>query len=190
MRRSELLQKSTLFLWIVAATGLLGLIDYLTGYELNLFLFYFIGPITVAAFNLGIVAAVATAVVCTFAWAVADISAGHDYSTQTVAFLNTAVRLAAFVSLAWVVARFRTLLDQERALSDKLRSTLAEVKQLEGLLPICSQCKKIRGDKGKWEQMELYIGKHTGSQFSHGLCPDCARKLLDGVGLSYDDPPK
>jgi glucose-6-phosphate-specific signal transduction histidine kinase len=190
MRRSEFLQKSTLLMWIAAATGLLGLVDYATGYELNFFLFYFIGPITVAAYELGLTAAVIVSLLCATAWAVADVFAGHTYSSSFVAVSNTIVRLAAFLSLGWVVARSRTLLSRERLLSEKLQKTLAEVKQLEGLLPICANCKKIHTDKGTWQQMEAYIEKHTGSQFTHGLCPECARNLLAGVGLSYDDPEK
>lgn len=190
MQRSDLLQKLTLLVWIATATAFLAIVDYATGYELNFFLFYFIGPITVAAFELGFWAAVIGSALCTFTWATADIFAGHDYSTTTVAFLNMVVRLAAFVSLSWVVSRIRTLLDEERTLSEELRATLAEVKRLEALLPICAECKKIRDERGGWQQMEVYIGKRTGSQFSHGLCPDCARAKLARVGLSYEEADK
>ena len=48
---------------------------------------------------------------------------------------------------------------------------------LSGLLPICASCKKIRDDSGYWNRIESYIGKHTDVQFTHGICPDCARKL-------------
>ncbi len=53
----------------------------------------------------------------------------------------------------------------------------ADIKTLAGLIPICSNCKKIRGDKGYWEHLESYIQSHTEAEFSHGICPDCARKL-------------
>ncbi len=52
----------------------------------------------------------------------------------------------------------------------------AEIKKLQGFLPICSYCKKIRNDKNYWEQIESYITSHTDAQFSHGICPDCAVK--------------
>jgi hypothetical protein len=65
---------------------------------------------------------------------------------------------------------------KEMLISD-LQKALKEVKALRGLLPICSSCKKIRDDKGYWNQIEAYIGKHSEAQFSHGLCPDCAKKL-------------
>jgi PAS domain S-box-containing protein len=59
----------------------------------------------------------------------------------------------------------------------RLQETLSQVKQLSGLLPICSSCKKIRDDKGYWNQIESYIRKHAEVDFSHGLCPECAHKL-------------
>ena len=59
----------------------------------------------------------------------------------------------------------------------ELEKALLEVKQLSGLLPICSSCKKIRDDKGKWVQLEKYIGMHSEAVFSHGICPDCGKEL-------------
>jgi len=55
----------------------------------------------------------------------------------------------------------------------ELELALSRVKQLQGLLPICCYCKKIRNDQNYWEQVESYITKHSDAQFSHGICPDC-----------------
>ncbi len=60
---------------------------------------------------------------------------------------------------------------------DELREALAEVKTLQGFLPICASCKKIRNDDGYWEQIEAYISQHSDAKFSHGICPDCAQEL-------------
>ena len=57
--------------------------------------------------------------------------------------------------------------------SGKLSTSLAEVRTLSGLLPICSYCKKIRDDKGYWSQLEAYLSTHSDAQLSHGICPDC-----------------
>jgi len=59
----------------------------------------------------------------------------------------------------------------------ELQSALEQIRTLKGLVPICAWCKKIRNDKGYWEQVEAYVSKHTEAQFSHGICPDCMRKL-------------
>jgi PAS domain S-box-containing protein len=67
-------------------------------------------------------------------------------------------------------------LERERQFSE-LQETLSQVKQLRGLLPICAGCKNIRDDSGYWHQIEHYIKEHSEADFSHGLCPACARKL-------------
>ena len=63
----------------------------------------------------------------------------------------------------------------------KLQDALDNVKNLSGLLPICSSCKKIRDDKGYWQQIESYIREHSEAQFSHGICPDCLKKLYPNL---------
>jgi CheY-like chemotaxis protein len=59
----------------------------------------------------------------------------------------------------------------------ELQHALDEIKTLRGIIPICAQCKKVRDDEGYWEQVEVYIGKHSEAQFSHGLCLDCMMEL-------------
>ena len=60
---------------------------------------------------------------------------------------------------------------------DQLETALVNIKQLKGLLPICSNCKKIRDDKGYWSQVEEYITQHSEAEFSHSICPDCMKEL-------------
>ena len=60
----------------------------------------------------------------------------------------------------------------------ELEVALSQVKQLRGLLPICSYCKKIRNDENYWDQVENYIAKHSDAEFSHGICPECYEKFL------------
>jgi DNA repair exonuclease SbcCD ATPase subunit len=68
--------------------------------------------------------------------------------------------------------------EKERdALIDNLKKSLTKVRKLSGLLPICASCKKIRDDKGYWNQIEAYIRDHSEAEFSHGICPECSEKL-------------
>ena len=60
-------------------------------------------------------------------------------------------------------------------------------KTLHGMLPICASCKKIRNDKGYWEQVEVYIRDHSDVQFSHGLCPSCFKELYPGYEFQGED---
>lgn len=59
----------------------------------------------------------------------------------------------------------------------ELQAALDKVKQLSGLLPICSHCKKIRDDEGYWQQVEVYIRDHSEAEFSHGICPECMKSF-------------
>ena len=70
---------------------------------------------------------------------------------------------------ARVVQLQKALLERNQALEEALK----RVKLLQGLLPICSYCKKIRNDRNYWEQVDAYVASHSEAQFSHGVCPDC-----------------
>ena len=77
-----------------------------------------------------------------------------------------------------VIEKKQKKVEEEREqLVNQLQDTLAHLKVLRGMLPICAACKKIRDDKGYWNQIESYIREHSEAEFSHGICPDCAKKL-------------
>jgi methyl-accepting chemotaxis protein len=60
---------------------------------------------------------------------------------------------------------------------NQLVTSLAEIKTLRGIIPICASCKQIRDDEGAWSQVESYVRDHSDAEFSHGICPDCSEKL-------------
>jgi hypothetical protein len=66
-----------------------------------------------------------------------------------------------------------------------LQQRTSQIKVLSGLLPICASCKKVRDDQGYWQQIESYIHDHSEADFSHGLCPDCIRRLYGDLA---DEP--
>ncbi len=68
----------------------------------------------------------------------------------------------------------------------ELQMAIDEIKQLSGILPICSSCKKIRDDKGYWNQLEAYFSRYSNTQFSHSICPDCAKKLYPDINIEDD----
>jgi DNA-binding response OmpR family regulator len=70
--------------------------------------------------------------------------------------------------------------ERDRLITE-LQAALAKIKTLSGFLPICSYCKKIRDDRGYWNQIEAYIRDHSEAEFSHGICPDCMKKLHRGL---------
>ncbi len=75
-----------------------------------------------------------------------------------------------------ITERKRAEIEREELIA-ALKKALSEITQLSGLLPICASCKNIRNDAGYWEQVENYIKKFTGVEFSHSICPDCMEKL-------------
>jgi len=83
-----------------------------------------------------------------------------------------------------ITARKRAEHEQERLIAE-LQKALSEVKKLSGLLPICSSCKKIRDDRGYWNRIESYIREHSEAEFSHGICPDCAKKIYPEFYKKY-----
>lgn len=70
--------------------------------------------------------------------------------------------------------------------NNALKQAISEIKQLQGIIPICATCKKVRDDEGYWEQVEKYVSDHSGAKFSHGICPDCARKHYNYIPLPDD----
>ncbi len=72
--------------------------------------------------------------------------------------------------------------DERKKLVEELQLALDEVKNLQGCLPICANCKKIRDDEGYWQGIEKYVQSHSEASFSHGICPDCARSLYPEFG--------
>lgn len=86
---------------------------------------------------------------------------------------EVAGRMASFVD---ITKRKEIEVDREK-LIEKLQKAIDKIRTLKGIIPICASCKKIRDDKGYWNQIEVYIKEHSEADFSHGICPDYAKKL-------------
>jgi len=103
---------------------------------------------------------------------------GIDYLTKPVDFDLLKLRVRNHIELKQrndLVKEQRDLLALQK---EELELALARVKQLEGIIPICSYCKKIKDDKSSWHQLEQYITDHSDALFSHGVCPECFEKQM------------
>ena len=69
--------------------------------------------------------------------------------------------------------------DEKDALIIDLKKALDEVKTLQGIIPICAYCNKIRDEEGLWSKLEAYIHSHSNAEFSHGVCPECYKKQME-----------
>jgi hypothetical protein len=105
--------------------------------------------------------------------------ARHHESWQLDELIVVSVYLVAALSF-FSIQRWRESWIAGKKLmerNEELEKALTEIKQLTGIIPICAACKKIRCDEGFWHQVEVYICNHTDAEFTHGICPDCIKKL-------------
>ena len=93
-------------------------------------------------------------------------------------------RVEGFIGVARDVTVRAALENEREELITELRDAVANIRTLKGLLPICASCKKIRDDKGYWQQIEAFISKHSEAEFTHGICPDCVQKLYPELGIN------
>jgi len=100
---------------------------------------------------------------------VVEVSASNVTSSSG----KLAGRMASFID---VTKKKEIEADREKLIG-KLQDALNKIKTLRGIVPICASCKKIRDDKGYWNQLEIYLTEHSEADFSHGICPECVQKI-------------
>ena len=95
-------------------------------------------------------------------------------STLIWVYLNRLLK-----ALAGLQEKDRVILRQRTLLVRELRESLANIRTLRGLIPICAHCKRVRDDAGFWQQVEAYVQARSGATFSHGVCPACMVDVAD-----------
>jgi hypothetical protein len=160
----------------LAAILALGILDYVTAFDLELFLFYAI-PVASTAWVVGRWAAVGMAMVAVGVWFTANVLWTNPCSSSFYAAWNTALHAGWILLMALTLAQIRADLDRERRLNADLAEAQNEVTVLQGLLPICAWCHRIRNAEGQWETLEAYIRRHTDAEFTHGICQGCKARL-------------
>ncbi len=120
-------------------------------------------------------------------WSLVSFNSRHSVHMARFAGI-----LLSFTLCMLLLAFFLALVQSEsaREIAEDLLSLKEEVKTLSGIVPICASCKKIRDDKGYWNKVEVYVAAHTDAQFSHGLCPACAKKLYPEYSEDADSGPE
>jgi hypothetical protein len=167
------LSRESLCLFLVL---LIGVLDYLTGYELSFSIFY-LGPILFVTWFVSRRAGITTSLTGAATWFLADLLSGHEYSNILIPYWNATVRLFFFLTISMLLWWFKSAFDEKTRLISELTEALSAVRTLTGLLPICAWCKNVRDDRGYWKQVELYIEEHSEAKFTHGMCPKCAESF-------------
>jgi len=109
-----------------------------------------------------------------------------DSSIRDVVVFSSKVSIKGKILLHSIVHD----ITEEKKLEEALQNAMEDIKTLRGIIPICASCKKIRDDQGYWNQVETYIRERTEAQFSHGICPDCVKKLYPDLDLDVPASPK
>jgi hypothetical protein len=108
-----------------------------------------------------------------------------DFFTAVVEFL--AARISTELKKHYIEEELKRQVVEKTCELEKtnqeLKIAFDEIKTLRGIIPICSNCKKIRDDQGFWQQVESYVTEHTEASFSHGICPNCIEKLYGDLDL-------
>jgi PAS domain S-box-containing protein len=101
----------------------------------------------------------------------------HFLLTTKLPFRDEQNQIIGLIGIGRDITKRKMVEEERERLIKELQDAVADIKVLSGLVPICSSCKKIRDDKGYWTQLEGYIQAHSQAKFSHGVCPDCMKKL-------------
>jgi integral membrane sensor domain MASE1 len=192
--------------WLVAEAGLLWLVLLvlglcvfgrwnLRGIDAGYLAYMTIPPLVWVAFRFGRHGATATLLLMS-GLAVLGTAQGHGpfvrpTLNQSLILLQTFVGVVTVTTLALVavLAERRQAKEEQTHLLGQLLQALEEIKTIRGMIPVCAWCKKVRTDAGAWEQMEYYLSKHLDATFTHGACPECAKKIVAEEGLLLEHPP-
>jgi hypothetical protein len=159
MMAFEFLSKTSALHWVIAAAAIL-VLDYTTGPFVQ-FPVLFVLPVALATITHGLRIGVLVAIVLPLVRLSFFLKWGLP-SSWVLETIDTAVDVAILIGFSLLVYRLR---EQQRA-----------IRVLQGMLPICAFCKKIRDEGGQWRQLESFITERSGARFSHTFCQECAQK--------------
>ena len=169
-----------MFLLAVAVLGAVTTLDALTPYELGFGAFYVI-PVLIATWGVGTSRGLAFALLSACCWYCVDVTSGRPLTHEFYRIWDATNHLLSYSLIAFVTGTLRQAFLREQQLREDRDEALENVRELEGLLPVCAWCKKVRDDEGYWQELEAYVRPRTKASFSHGICPDCAAGMEKGL---------
>ncbi|MBI4912988.1 MAG: DUF4118 domain-containing protein [Acidobacteria bacterium] len=160
----------------VALWGGLAWLDLSTGTRIRLGPVYAL-PVMLTSWNLGRTWGIAAALFSALLWHGIQVFVLHESGIPFYRHWDMANGLLSFLAISYAVIWAKQILLRVEEANVHLQEALEQVRTLEGMLPICAWCHKVRDDQGLWEQVESYVSKHSKAQWTHGICPSCAEKI-------------
>ncbi len=160
----------------IALDLLVGLLDYVTGSNISVSIFYLI-PISFVTMFINKKAGIFMSILATATIPFILYIQGSPLKTVDDAW-NLSLVFGFFLVVTLLLIKLKEHMTEREKLVGELQKALKEINQLSGMLPICVYCKKIRDDEGYWNVLEEYITDHSEANFSHCICPDCRKKVL------------
>ena len=152
--------------------GVLGWLDYVTGYEMSFFVFYSV-PVGIAAWYLGRWPAIGVALGATVSWLLADYFGGAKYSALFFYYWNSGIHFLAFIINAVAIAKIKSDLDQRHVLAAELESTREALRTMSALLPACPACGRPRDRAEGSRETEIAALARLQPELAGTLCADC-----------------
>jgi len=178
-RVSALPLEAVIPIGIVLTAGV-GELDRATG-EIGFSIFYLL-PILFLCWYAGRFWGMAASLGSAVLWLANDLSSHGFHSHPLIPYWNMGVRLGFYVIFVLLFSKLKNELEARKELIGELQEANRNIRVLRGLLPICAWCKNIRDDQGYWKQLEQYMEEHSEATFTHGICPECLKKIEDDEG--------
>lgn len=155
---------------LLAFIALIAWGDWVTGYEISFGVFYTI-PVITAVWLGSRRSGISLAVLVILVRHIVDVLSKHPFSHEWIHYWNDGVRLSYLLMIVYGATAAKFQID-----SGKKR-----IRTLEGILPVCTSCQRIRDDSGHWSDISVYLSSHTEAEPTAKLCPDCAKRHYIGV---------
>jgi hypothetical protein len=168
----------------LAATLLIGFIEYATGRQVFVSVFFLL-PIVCTAWFGGATAGGVVSMAAAALWFMINALIRLKLD-MALLLLNAVINCLFYIFAVFMTCFLKRGLEREKKLVRDLRESREKIRVLEGFIPICAWCKRIRTDSGYWIQLESYLREHTEADFTHGICPECAKKAVSGLNGGGD----
>lgn len=171
----------TVVLASAASLAVVTYIDWVTGYEIRVYAFYFI-PICLCAWYLGRFSVLCISVISAVFWFLADLLSGHHYPYESYRYWNTFICFVPFAIVGLVLNRLRSSLNELRRAHQELSRSIEEIRKLQDQLRvICSWTNRIEVD-GKWIPIDEFLAKKLHLKITHGISPEASRSFQEQAG--------